>query len=199
MLHCIPLCYVKTLPNKELPHVTENTNAFLQSKKCWVLTTPAFAILLVLKWRSDSTKHAKIRKLTNIHKYTKKAINSDKAFLITEWKEGGETQYLYTSKGTRYDINVTQKCRSINSHLVTFINISAQCQCEGSNTGLNPTQRNSKTGYTHNSSMLFRPKNAPSMSLLIPLRCIFKDLRDSSPWNVRLSTILILFLFSSLI
>lgn len=50
---------------------------------------------------------------------------------------------------------------------------------------------------TYSSSMLFRPKNAPSLSLLIPFRCIFKDLKESSPWNVRPSTILILFLLSS--
>ena len=59
-------------------------------------------------------------------------------------------------------------------------------------------KRNSTTRHTHNSSILPRPKNAPSISLLIPLRCIFKDFKDSSPWNVRLSTILIRFLFSSL-
>lgn len=54
------------------------------------------------------------------------------------------------------------------------------------------------TKHTYNSSILSKPKNAPSISLLIPLRCIFNDFKDSRPWNVRLSTVLIRFLLSSL-
>lgn len=51
---------------------------------------------------------------------------------------------------------------------------------------------------THSSSMLLRPKNAPSMSLVMPFLCIFSDFSESIPLKVRLSTTLILFRFISL-
>lgn len=50
----------------------------------------------------------------------------------------------------------------------------------------------------HSSSMLLSPKKAPSMSLVMPFLCIFSDLSESIPLNVRLSTILILLRFISL-
>lgn len=51
---------------------------------------------------------------------------------------------------------------------------------------------------TYSSSILSNPNKAPSISLLIPLRCIFNDFKESKPWKVRLSITLIRFLLSSL-
>lgn len=51
---------------------------------------------------------------------------------------------------------------------------------------------------THNSSIALSPKKAPSMSLVMPFRCIFRDFSDSMPLKVRLSTTLILLRFISL-
>lgn len=143
-------------------------------------------------------------KLQSLKHHFKKKTKQNKKLLLT--LHGTERQHPSTS-GVNRHTNMMGNCRSISSYPVMLIVVPAQPWCQGSQRGHDSApphtqkvpRRNSSTKYTHNSSILLRPKNAPSMSLLIPLRCIFKDFRDSRPWNVRLSTILIRFLFSSLI
>lgn len=70
--------------------------------------------------------------------------------------------------------------------------------CSAAQLQLNTLVNWSQRDCTHNSSMLFIPKKAPSMSFVMPFLCIFSDFKESIPLNVRLSTILILLRFSSL-
>ncbi len=51
---------------------------------------------------------------------------------------------------------------------------------------------------THSSSMFSKPKRAPSISFVMPLRCIFSDLRAFSSLKIRLSTTRILLRLNSL-
>ena len=83
-----------------------------------------------------------------------------------------------------------------------MLQIYTSCETSGSSylckycTDLSYKRR--KGRRTHSSSMLLSPKKAPSISFVMPFRCIFNDFSKSSPLKVRLSTTLILLRFNSL-